>query len=268
MSSTSAARWRIGMLILAAAACVLFNAAGLFAEDEQMFEGQITYCTCTAPDGHAAAPDNAGTAVRCPPPCTNVGPSYVLLDAKNRVAYQLDGQSLLKPFAAQDVFVIGTLNGGTIHVANIVRDLPPKIKRATTVAIVCDACPRGMAKARKAAFEQLTVWNRFAVVPDPKKADLIFLFSANRYLGDYVTRDGPDKRPVSVATTYMNVVDPRTGVSLWGDSERFGSWFVATATKDLIDELREQLEADVNPVERQSFLKRYKIPKTATDTGK
>jgi hypothetical protein len=125
-----------------------------------------------------------------------------------------------------------------------------------------------MAKARKTAFEQLTLWKRFVVVPDPKKADLIFLFSANRYLGDYVTRDGPDRRPVRVETTYMNVVDPHTGENLWGDSDREGSWFVGDATKDLISELREQLEVDVNPAQRQLFLKRNWLPKPPTDTGK
>jgi hypothetical protein len=66
----------------------------------------------------------------------------------------------------------------------------------------------------------------------------------------------------------MNVVDPHTGVSLWCDSERLGSWFVGTATKDLISELREMMEEDVNPSERQSFIKRHHIPKAATDTGK
>ena len=53
-----------------------------------------------------------------------------------------------------------------------------------------------------------------------RKADLIFLFSANSYLGDYGTRDGPDTRPVHVDITFMNVVDPHTGESLWGDSRR------------------------------------------------
>jgi hypothetical protein len=106
------------------------------------------------------------------------------------------------------------------------------------------------------------------VVPDPKKADLIFLFSANRYLGDYLTRDGADQRPVHVDITYMNVVDPHTGANLWGDSERLGSWFVGSATKDLIDELREILEVDQSAAERNAFLVRYKIPKVATDTGK
>jgi hypothetical protein len=251
-------------------ACLLFGAFKLSAQDEQVFKGQITPCVCTGQDAHAPAAANGVTSPLCTPACAEGGAKYLLSDFQHKVTYQFDNQDLPKSFASQYVFVIGILDrsSGTIHVHNVLPDLPPQIKRAKTVAVVCDACPRGMAKARRAAFEELTDWKRFTVAPDPKNADLIFLFSANRYRGDYVTRDGPDERPVHVDITYMNVVDPHTGVSLWGDSERLGSWFVGTATKDLISELREMMEEDVNPSERQSFIKRHHIPKAATDTGK
>jgi hypothetical protein len=194
----------------------------------------------------------------------------VLVDAKAKLAYSFDKQDLPRTYASQQVYVIGTLDKtkGTIRVHNMIPDVVPKIKRAKTVVIVCDACPRGMAKAKQAAFEEVLDWKRLTIVPDPKHADLIFLFSANRYLGDYITRDGPDTRPVHVEITYFNVLDPRTGQSLWGDYERVGSWFVGSATKDLIKELREIMEADVDPAERDAFLKRNHIFKIATDTGK
>jgi hypothetical protein len=194
----------------------------------------------------------------------------VLVDPKTKVAYQFDKQDLPKAYGPRDVYVIGILDKptGTIRIHNMIPDVVPKIKRAKTVSIVCDACPRGMAKAKQAAFEELTIWTRLTIVPDPKKADLVFLFSANRYLGDYVTRDGPDTRPVHVDITYFNVLDPHTGQSLWGDYERTGSWFVGSATKDLINELREIMEADADPAEREAFLRRNHIFKTATDTGK
>jgi hypothetical protein len=83
-----------------------------------------------------------------------------------------------------------------------------------------------------------------------------------------LTRDGPDTRPVHVETAYMNVLDPRTGENLWGDSERQGSWFVAEATKDLVDELRELLEADENPAQRQLLLKRHWVSRVAPDSEK
>jgi len=133
---------------------------------------------------------------------------------------------------------------GTIHVDNMFRALPPKVTQAKSVYIDCDACPRGMAAAWRAAFQKLSDWGRFDILPDPKKADLIFLFSANPYLGDYVTRDGPDKRVVFIKITYMDVVDPHTGTSLWDDSREWGSWRVASATEDMIGELRHELELE------------------------
>jgi hypothetical protein len=64
-------------------------------------------------------------------------------------------------------------------------------------------------------------------------------------LGDYVTRDGPDDRPVKVDFTIMTVIDPNTGQTLWTDSRRWGSLRVRGATKDLIEELRQQMEGQV-----------------------
>ena len=40
----------------------------------------------------------------------------------------------------------------------------------------------------------------------------------------------------------MTVIDPKTGQSLWTDSRRWGSLRVRGATKDLIGELRQQME--------------------------
>lgn len=270
MSYRSSLCLRMRGVIVGVAVYVLFPAPSLFAQREQVLSGRIDQCACVEKKERSAIPDKTEAAASCPFTCASAGARYVFADTKNKIAYQFDKQNFPAAFATQQVFVIGTLDEGTgtLHVNNIIPDLPPEIKKAKTVSIVCDACPRGMAKARKAAFEQLSVWKRFAVVPDPKKADLILLFSANRYLGDYLTRDGPDKRLVSVETTYMNVVDPHTGKSLWGDSERLGSWFVGSATKDMIDELREMLEADVNPVQRELFLKRFRIPKPIANEGK
>jgi hypothetical protein len=189
--------------------------------------------------------------------------AYVLSDPVNKVVYQLDNQKIPTAFAAQSVVVVGVLDrsSDTIHVDDIVRDLPAKVRQAKSVAIVCDACPRGMAKARKAALEQMLDWNRFTLASDPQKADLVILFSANPYLGDYLTRDGPDRRPVAVDTTYMNVIDPRIGVNLWGDYRQAGAWFVTSATHDLILAFREQLEMDESPIEQQSFVERHLVPR-------
>jgi hypothetical protein len=118
----------------------------------------------------------------------------------------------------------------------------PKILKANTVYIDC-VCPRALAAAQESALQQLQGWGRFQISQNRRQTDLVILFSGNPYLGDYVTRDGPDKRPVAIESTIMTVIDPVTGQSLWTDSRRWGSWRVKGATKDLIDELREQMEA-------------------------
>ena len=119
-----------------------------------------------------------------------------------------------------------------------------KIKRATSVAIDCSACPRALAKAGPAAEQELTNWKRFRIVSDPKQADLVFMFSGNPYMGDYLTRKGPDTRPVKINGTIMTVIDPHTGEELWTDSRTWGSLRVASASRALIDELRSELEGE------------------------
>jgi hypothetical protein len=118
-----------------------------------------------------------------------------------------------------------------------------KILRATSVYVDC-VCPRGLAVARPTAVQELQGWGHFQLVDNYHQADLVFLFSGNPYLGDYLTRDGPDKRYVAIVSTIMTVIDAKTGESLWTDSRRWGSWRVRGATKDLIGELRQQMEQD------------------------
>jgi hypothetical protein len=120
--------------------------------------------------------------------------------------------------------------------------LPNKIMQANSVLIVCE-CPRRLAVAENRALVELQRWGRFQLVHKRDEADLVFLFSGNKYLGDYLTRDGPDTRPIVVDSTIMTVVDAKTGEGLWSDSRRWGSLFVDRATKDLIEEFRGQIEA-------------------------
>jgi hypothetical protein len=119
--------------------------------------------------------------------------------------------------------------------------LPGKIMEASTVYVDC-VCPRGLAVARATAVRQLRDWGRFEIADNHRQADLVLLFSGNPYLGDYLTRDGPDTRLVTIQSTIMTVIDPNTGRSLWTDSRQSGSWRVSGATKDLIEELRVQME--------------------------
>jgi hypothetical protein len=119
-----------------------------------------------------------------------------------------------------------------------------KIMQANSVYIACE-CPRGMAVARARALQQLQAWGRFQIVESVRQADLVLLFSANKYLGDLLTRDGPDKRPVSIEWTILTVIDANTGEALWTDSRRWGSWRVDSATKDLVGELKDLMAEQV-----------------------
>lgn len=116
--------------------------------------------------------------------------------------------------------------------------------RANSVYVDC-VCPRGLAVARDTALQQIQSWGRFQISEQRRFTDLVILFSGNPYMGDYVTRDGPDNRPVKVDFTIMTVIDPYTGQTLWTDSRRWGSLRVRSATKDLIEELRQQMEEQV-----------------------
>jgi hypothetical protein len=259
MPLTLAFRLRVRQLTLGIVSCALFCAPHLRAQAEQVFAGQIVECTCHGADARCADPCSAATNAK-----------LLLFDQKNNVSYQFDKDNLPRMYVRRSVYVIGILErgGAIIEVNNVIPDVPPRLKEAKTVSIVCDACPRAMAKTRASAFKRLSAWGRYSIAPEPKGAELIFLISANPYLGDYLTRDGPDKRPVQIETVYANVLDPRTGESLWGDRERVGSWFVASATEDLVDELREIVEADVSPVERKALMARDHIYRIAPNSGK
>ncbi|HME01002.1 MAG TPA: hypothetical protein VKM93_27290 [Terriglobia bacterium] len=231
--------FRMRQAIIGVAACVLFGTLTLAAQGDHIFRGEV----CLEPAGGAAILEKSQAMEHCTVGHARRGAHYVLSNLEKKTVYQLDAHKQPRDFAGNHVVVVGTLDkaGSTIHVFDMFRALPPKVMRAKSAYIDCDACPRDMATAWLAAFEGLTDWGRFDIVPDPRKADLIFLLSANPYLGDYLTRDRPDKRPVRVDITYMDVVDPRTGESLWGGSRQWGAWFVGRATKDLILEFKQEL---------------------------
>jgi hypothetical protein len=247
-----------------AVACVFFGAASLCAQGEQIFKGTV----CLGPEGRTPIIKDGQSMLPCTIKHPKMGSKYILFNSDSKISYKLDGHPKPKAFAGHDVVIIGTLDldTGTIHIDDMFTALPQKLVQATSVYIDCDACPRGMSAAWQAAFDELEDWKRFDITPDPKKADVIFLFAANPYLGDYVTRDGPDKRPVYIRITYMNAVDPKTGENLWGDSRDWGSLFVARATRDLIKELKSRLEEEsqTNP---QALAARHHASKSSPKTA-
>jgi len=133
--------------------------------------------------------------------------------------------------------------------------LPPQITTAKTIYIDNQS---GMAKLGDRAYEQLTKWGRWQVIPDRQKADLVLLLSAHQYNGGYVgsTTGSVDENgninatssstPVTVGYTYITVVDPKTGDNLWSDSKRWGNLYTGfhSATKGLVDELMKRISEE------------------------
>jgi hypothetical protein len=126
------------------------------------------------------------------------------------------------------------------------RSISPKILQAKSAYLDCD-CRKEMAASVPSALPELLDWGRYEVVPDRNHADLIFLFSMNPYLGDYFTRDGPDKRPALVDYTILSVIDGHTGELVWNDYKRWGYARVRGASKALMHEFRSAVEEQATP---------------------
>jgi hypothetical protein len=90
------------------------------------------------------------------------------------------------------------------------------------------------------ALAQLKKWGKFQIVSDRKRADLVFLLSADPHNGgtilmsggrtgtidsrghveeDPIPRYGPQSR---TRYAYLTVIDPRTGDKLWGEEHVWG----------------------------------------------
>jgi hypothetical protein len=264
-----APRCRMGKIVIAVA-CLLFSASSLAGRDNQTFKGQITDSSCSGPAGHAAMLKKGETTAECAIACVKMGAKYVLSNPDDKTLYPLDDQKRPEAFAGKNVIVIGTLDktSGSIRVTDMIRALPSNVTKAKSAEIECDACPRAMGKAGRVALQGMLDWGRFEVVGDRKQADLILLFSANPYLGDYLTRDKPDTRPVSVEHAYLNVIDPSTGESVWGDFRQWGGFRVTAMTKDLILEFRAHLEAEEGQTRRLLLLEKTRTHKAPPGIGK
>ena len=119
--------------------------------------------------------------------------------------------------------------------------ISPKILQAKSVFLDCD-CRKEMAGSVRGALPEMLDWGRYQLTRDRNHADLIFLFSMNPYLGDYFTRDGPDRRPAIVDYTILTVIDGHTGEALWSSWKRWGYMLVSRASRALVHELRVAVE--------------------------
>ncbi len=120
----------------------------------------------------------------------------------------------------------------------------------------------GVPAVEKKAVDGLKKWGRFQLIQDRKKADLVFLLTADPYKGGYIISSGgqtgtidkdghidedrvPNYMPLApVRGVYLSVIDPRTGESLWSASHQWGGLLTGfnSAGERLINTLRKQLK--------------------------
>jgi hypothetical protein len=111
------------------------------------------------------------------------------------------------------------------------------------------------------AVKQLVKWGRFTLVADKKKANLIFLLTADPYKGGYIvlasgrtaTMDDQgnfeeDRVPnynvqAPVRDVYLSVIDPKDGSLVWSDSHVWGGVLTGTnsAGARLVKKLEKQM---------------------------
>ncbi len=133
--------------------------------------------------------------------------------------------------------------------------LPEKIITAKTIFIQCKD-----AEIKEKAYTQLTKWGRYVVVDSADKADLVMVVETSTHLSGFTshTQKGydfshggsnsgiataPDRTTTSAdysGTTSIDIVDAKTGESLWADSKPWRAFH--SATKDVIKELQERIE--------------------------
>jgi hypothetical protein len=110
------------------------------------------------------------------------------------------------------------------------------------------------------ALAQLRKWGRFAVVPDQKEADLIFLFSADPYRGGNIILSGGQTGSIDnqghieedripnyhkqspTRDAYLTVIDAKTGEILWSRNHVWGGALTGfnSAAARLIKQLESQ----------------------------
>jgi hypothetical protein len=124
--------------------------------------------------------------------------------------------------------------------------LPEKIFQAKTVYIDNRS---GHSDILDKAYTALKEWNRYEIIQDKPKADIVFVFTVSSEIrGSYTTGNVDDNGTMQATSTStrtgyttMTVLDPVNGQVLFSDTRRwhlFGS-----ATKDAVKELRRRMEA-------------------------
>jgi hypothetical protein len=135
--------------------------------------------------------------------------------------------------------------------------LPQQVMTARTIYIDNRS---GVADLGDKAYDELRKWGRFQIVDSAEKADVVLLLPAKEYISGYSsgtyrntsasvdnngninaqTYGNGSSHAIYSGTTYVTIVDPKGGVSLWSDARAWGRW--KSATRGLVKELRERIE--------------------------
>jgi hypothetical protein len=123
--------------------------------------------------------------------------------------------------------------------------LPEKLFQAKTAYIDNRS---GQSDILDKAYTALKEWNRFTLIQDKSKADIVFVLTVSSEVRGSFTNGSVNDNgtmqattsPTRVRYTTMSVLDPVTGQILFSDTRKwhlFGS-----ATKDAVKELRNRME--------------------------
>jgi hypothetical protein len=140
--------------------------------------------------------------------------------------------------------------------------LPQQVTTAKTIYIDNRS---GIANIGDRAYDELQKWARFQIVDSAEKADLVLLISASQYVSGYSsvsnhnttgtiddagnlnaqTYGHSTSDAIVSGTTYVTVLDPKTGTALWSDARPWGKCVFAvckSATRGIIKELRYRVD--------------------------
>jgi hypothetical protein len=131
--------------------------------------------------------------------------------------------------------------------------LPDKVIAAKTVFLVNDS---GTAKFGDALYRQVKEWNRWQVVTDRGKADLVLVLSQQEAVAGVMssasstavgqTASGTGVAvPITTQRWYLHVVDAKTGERLWTADATMGgklwrSW--SSIAKSLLSDIQKRLQ--------------------------
>jgi hypothetical protein len=135
--------------------------------------------------------------------------------------------------------------------------LPPQVMNAKTVYLDNQS---GIADLGDKAYDEMKKWGRYQIVDSADKADIVLLLSAKEYVGGYTsstyhnttgnvdnygnvnahTYGSGSSRAMVTGTTFITLVDTKTGASLWADAKPWGKW--KSATRGLVKALRDRVQ--------------------------